>query len=611
MKKFSFLKCFVETLPVASESLVKTLRATSLLGMMVLAPMGASAQVTIGNGKVPENFSVLELISNNKMGLRLPQLTTAERDAVQSGFGALATTEAEGLQIFNLDTRCVETWNGIKWIGACANVLCSDIAASYNFCDVDNAKISDLNRKFDSSLEWFDVAEGGTALAPSALLEAKVYYAEGCVDADGQKSTVRVAVDVVACNAAPAVAANRITTFSNVMYDFQTQVLEAYTVGGGAATAWQWQVSKTRTGGYTDIAGATASTFKVPAHFIDGYAGATNDELFFKCAMSNPKGMALTSDDNALGIEFIKTNTAGYDNSIGTATPYLIIQRSTTGITGSEKDGTIKIALFNLGQSEDNDAGDLGDYYQWGRVKDGHQTAVWSKNASRANQIAPMTGGGATSEAVAYGTLAEPNVDANGQINATSTTWYGKFITNDVYPYDWSTATTANDRWGNGNRSRSTVSTNTNQYPGDIRGWVFPSNNPCPTGWRVPSTYEWYDIYRTSAEGAYFLDTSTPYDAANPANNNTWRWRDNDNNTYGGIIITNLAGEKVFLPALGYRNNTTENGRVSVPGSSGRYWTSVPNNAESAHRLYFTATAVAPNASNNRSRGFSVRCMAD
>ena len=54
MKKFSFLKCFVETLPIASESLVKTLRATSLLGMMVFAPMGANAQVTIGSNALPQ-----------------------------------------------------------------------------------------------------------------------------------------------------------------------------------------------------------------------------------------------------------------------------------------------------------------------------------------------------------------------------------------------------------------------------------------------------------------------------------------------------------------------------------------------------------------------------
>ena len=62
MKKLSFLKCFVETLPVASESLVKTLRATSLLGMMLLAPMGASAQVTIGSDALPQ--ATLDIIGD-------------------------------------------------------------------------------------------------------------------------------------------------------------------------------------------------------------------------------------------------------------------------------------------------------------------------------------------------------------------------------------------------------------------------------------------------------------------------------------------------------------------------------------------------------------------
>ena len=62
MKKLSFLKCFVETLLSASESLVKTLRATSLLGMMVLAPMGATAQVTIGSGDLPQ--ATLDIIGD-------------------------------------------------------------------------------------------------------------------------------------------------------------------------------------------------------------------------------------------------------------------------------------------------------------------------------------------------------------------------------------------------------------------------------------------------------------------------------------------------------------------------------------------------------------------
>jgi len=80
------------------------------------------AQVTVGGLKVPENFSVLELISNQSNGMRLPQiLTTADRDAISKTHGS--NPEMMGLQIFNMETKCVETWNGEAWIANCAPAL--------------------------------------------------------------------------------------------------------------------------------------------------------------------------------------------------------------------------------------------------------------------------------------------------------------------------------------------------------------------------------------------------------------------------------------------------------------------------------------------------------
>ncbi len=92
-----------------------------LLAVMFLASTVAGAQVTVGSGKVPESFSALEIVSNHQRGLRLPRLTVSERDAVQAsaGFQTEKTGDAMGLQIFNMDTRCVETWNGTQWIQCC------------------------------------------------------------------------------------------------------------------------------------------------------------------------------------------------------------------------------------------------------------------------------------------------------------------------------------------------------------------------------------------------------------------------------------------------------------------------------------------------------------
>jgi hypothetical protein len=83
-----------------------------------------NAQVTFGQEKDPEDFSILELVSNSNLGLRLPQMTASERTAMEQSadFQAEKTGKAMGLQIFNMTTKCINIWNGAKWIEKCALV---------------------------------------------------------------------------------------------------------------------------------------------------------------------------------------------------------------------------------------------------------------------------------------------------------------------------------------------------------------------------------------------------------------------------------------------------------------------------------------------------------
>ena len=99
--------------------------------ILLLSCVGVQAQVTIGGNTSPATFSVLELMSNNTRGLRLPQLTTIERNALQNSaeFIAEKTGKAKGLRIFNTTTSCVETWNGEEWISSCAP-LCAPITGT-------------------------------------------------------------------------------------------------------------------------------------------------------------------------------------------------------------------------------------------------------------------------------------------------------------------------------------------------------------------------------------------------------------------------------------------------------------------------------------------------
>ena len=88
-----------------------------LLATVIFVPAHLGAQVTIGEAAPPQSFSILELISNQG-GLRLPQLTRVERNAMMEtdAFQDEKMGKAVGLTIFNTCNRCVETWNGERWV---------------------------------------------------------------------------------------------------------------------------------------------------------------------------------------------------------------------------------------------------------------------------------------------------------------------------------------------------------------------------------------------------------------------------------------------------------------------------------------------------------------
>jgi uncharacterized protein (TIGR02145 family) len=91
----------------------KNLFLAWLVLFTAFSSVSMNAQMTIGGKKEPEAFSILELL--NKGGLRLPQMTTAQRNA----FAVSGNTKGEGLTIYNIDTKCVEYWNKVRWVSLC------------------------------------------------------------------------------------------------------------------------------------------------------------------------------------------------------------------------------------------------------------------------------------------------------------------------------------------------------------------------------------------------------------------------------------------------------------------------------------------------------------
>ena len=173
----------------------------------------------------------------------------------------------------------------------------------------------------------------------------------------------------------------------------------------------------------------------------------------------------------------------------------------------------------NLGATQvatsSTDAAAYGDLYQWGRGSDGHQSRTsWTTS----------------------------------QKSSTDQPGHAGFIVAQRPPYDW--------------RSPQ----NTNLWQG-----VNGVNNPCPSGYRLPTDAEW------QAERA------------------SW----SSNNSAGAFA------SPLKLPAAGNRSFTY--GHLEQVGSGGYYWSSTSSSSRSCRIYFYISNATAGNL--YRAAGLSVRCI--
>jgi uncharacterized protein (TIGR02145 family) len=188
----------------------------------------------------------------------------------------------------------------------------------------------------------------------------------------------------------------------------------------------------------------------------------------------------------------------------------------------------------NLGASTVADSltdyNSYGDLYQWGRLSDGHETIVWTSST--------------TSDG------SEQNRDTM-MLSSMDVPGHDDFILNSGSPFDW--------------RSPQ----NDNLWQG-----VNGVNNPCPSGYRLPTEAEWQ------------------------AEIDSWISDDAD-----GAIASPLK-----LPLAGYRNYSS--GSLDNVGTTGgRYWSSTVSGSY-ARNLYFDSSN-ASMGTGSRAYGFTVRCLKD
>lgn len=139
--------------------------------------------------------------------------------------------------------------------------------------------------------------------------------------------------------------------------------------------------------------------------------------------------------------------------------------------------------------------------------------------------------------------------------------------------------------------------------PGAIPGWsntyaadgswsdaTKTANDPCPSGWRVPSQTIWNAVVTSSTLNPQtFIGTSWVAGATNFSNGRKF-------------------GKFLYLPAAGTRN--MNDGTLNNRGVSGTYWGSTLGTSTSGYSINYLSTSTFINrVSNYKSYGFSVRCI--
>ena len=251
---------------------------------------------------------------------------------------------------------------------------------------------------------------------------------------------------------------------------------------------------------------------------ITGYTVTSSPGNFTATGASSPLVVTGLATNGSYTFTVVATNAAG--NSVasaasGAVSPFGVVTSALNRTWMDRNLGATQVATSST------DAAAYGDLYQWGRGADGHQP--------RDSQ--PTT----------------TNLSSSDQPGN------GNFILAQNAPYDWRNSP-INNLWQGLNGV----------------------NNPCPSGFRLPTDLEWVE------ESA------------------TW-----NNNFAAGAFASPLK-----LTMAGYRSYNT-GGLISV-GTNGNYWSSTISTLDVTRSVSRTFSSTATSApSDRRAEGNSVRCIRD
>lgn len=285
--------------------------------------------------------------------------------------------------------------------------------------------------------------------------------------------------------------------------------------GTEGAPTYKWYYANSTTGtGKTAITGQTGRTHTVNIGIGYGY---TNDTYYLAVGVTPVTTTGETGTEVLSGwvkIQVIRAVDGTLTNELLSPSGRIWMDRN-LGATQAATSSTDYLAY--------------GSLYQWCRAADGHEKITWTS-----------------------ATVGTPVNGTTTTLSTSTTAPNSLFIASSNTPYDWlSTQQADGSLWWNGT--------------------AVGANNPCPTGYHVPTYAEW------NAE------------------------------LTAGITNTTTAFSRLKLPAAGSRLYDISGEISLVVGTSGYYWSSSVSSVD-AYRLFITIGS----ANNNRcgrAFGFSVRCV--
>ncbi|MFK5857052.1 MAG: FISUMP domain-containing protein [Bacteroidota bacterium] len=276
-------------------------------------------------------------------------------------------------------------------------------------------------------------------------------------------------------------------------------------------TIGQWYITTTNNNGYTFSGSGTVSNIGLNQIVLTGSGTPLTAQTDSFIVTANNNGEGTCTFN--ITVNPAPTYPSGTVHCITGGAEIQNVHNPTTGEIWMDRNlGASQVATGEL----DSDA--FGDLYQWGRLSDGHQCRTSSTTTT---------------------------------LSSSNTPGHANYILSLSSPNDWRNPQN-NDLWQGTNGT----------------------NNPCPSGYRLPTEAEW------------------------TAEMQSW----------GAPIAYYAYRSPLKLPRAGARSSS--DGTINTSSGHGAYWSSTVVGTESVY-LFFRSGAAYTDGSYHRASGYSVRCIKD